>query len=1086
MKLNRIISSLLAVLLVVSCLPALAATSVVDPTVSCNHNWKTESNTATCTQGGTKVLRCTICGAVRRENAQARGHAYNAWEVTTEPGCEQEGVQTHKCSVCGRTETRPIAALGHDYSDEWVITKEATVAEPGIVSQICSRCGATRDEEYYIALGSAVLSWNGNDAEYAMTLTCNFALPPENMMKAQQPVMTVYLVRDDTEIIQPAAGEGRTAVPGGGVSQSWYFDSREEGTYHAEISLSFGGVTVSQDSNWLTLSKMLKYVPYDEPVSPMEDELNPGAEVEVELSADYQGEGPLRAGDSLEIEVIVRNVGVVPLVFLDSDGFEGIEGVELPETLEVGEAKLTSGIYTVTDEDVQLGYYYDPEDGYPVEEALDTSILVLEGAVDYIYFGLDQANEPKVWDAVDSDVLLISLDAGRNVMGDLVIGSEYEKRFYHVGETVGIHYTITNTGPETLTRLPEQDFSEGSQLPDILDPGQSYSWTEQHTIKEDDLEYGLSDGDADKPNDYPSCIYGVSAVYGTNGLQGGDDVDWAYAEHYDIIDVQLGDGPGVPDSGTESALTRPESQLEPDLALTVTKMTLEPFTFDDMGNTDNVKYTLTVTNTGNVPVTVSRVDVLLPSGPDTVDAGDVLLDLGKSMNLSYNTEFNDTEVESDGMLHILFKAQGYIPEGKVPSNQVEVLHTVYFEPQEIPLTSVEVVKKETSIRKGAGYRVNETVTYSISVTNTSEYTIPVLNVWDDLLGPNDLGAIFNLQPQETRVFDQDYYYTVTPADLPHHQVVNVARVTWIDPHTQQDMVAYSNRVEVPVLEDSDDTSSDGRKNCVLTLTGLGSGAAEYQLAFCDDHAKTLARAEANAQKDSADPAAALGAWQEIRDAWKADLKEMVDRLLERTKDQAAVVSGEYEKFCAWADTSEALLAAQYPDEPQKAAREAAELYMRETTMLCYLLHKAPETPRPDSRVGNEYKALAAGANTLCQHSVTNHDGILEILDTLCDEHRTVDDMIDSQLAANADAAAVFTRAQQLYQDTLNADTMARYLAADGKTRDLILTSRTALDELMKARQALLDWLYPDDPAAVAEVLNRDWREALVHICMDMP
>ena len=82
-------------------------------------------------------------------------------------------------------------------------------------------------------------------------------------------------------------------------------------------------------------------------------------------------------------------------------------------------------------------------------------------------------------------------------MGDLVIGSEYEKRFYHVGETVGIHYTITNIGPETLTRLPEQDFSEGSQLPDILDPGQSYSWTEQHTIKEDDLEYGLSDGDAD-------------------------------------------------------------------------------------------------------------------------------------------------------------------------------------------------------------------------------------------------------------------------------------------------------------------------------------------------------------------------------------------------------------------------------------------------------------------------------------------------------------------------------------------------------------------------------------------------------------
>ncbi len=61
--------------------------------------------------------------------------------------CTEPGTGVYVCSVCGEKETRTIAALGHDFGTEGVVTKEPTCTQPGERTYKCSRCDATQTEE---------------------------------------------------------------------------------------------------------------------------------------------------------------------------------------------------------------------------------------------------------------------------------------------------------------------------------------------------------------------------------------------------------------------------------------------------------------------------------------------------------------------------------------------------------------------------------------------------------------------------------------------------------------------------------------------------------------------------------------------------------------------------------------------------------------------------------------------------------------------------------------------------------------------------------------------------------------------------
>lgn len=72
-------------------------------------------------------------------------HVWNDGEVQKEATCTEEGSKLYTCIVCGDTKTEVIPAAGHNYSTEWTIDKEATTTEEGSKSHHCTVCGDKAD-----------------------------------------------------------------------------------------------------------------------------------------------------------------------------------------------------------------------------------------------------------------------------------------------------------------------------------------------------------------------------------------------------------------------------------------------------------------------------------------------------------------------------------------------------------------------------------------------------------------------------------------------------------------------------------------------------------------------------------------------------------------------------------------------------------------------------------------------------------------------------------------------------------------------------------------------------------------------------
>lgn len=109
-----------------------------------NHNWKEAegSNTATCTEAGTRTVYCPVCEMVKEEQSPPKGHALNSrWNHT-----KTEHYQ--KCSVCQETISESVGPHRYEYhagDDDWY----------------CTVCEAGHDWDYC-----------GNDALTIQSSTC--------------------------------------------------------------------------------------------------------------------------------------------------------------------------------------------------------------------------------------------------------------------------------------------------------------------------------------------------------------------------------------------------------------------------------------------------------------------------------------------------------------------------------------------------------------------------------------------------------------------------------------------------------------------------------------------------------------------------------------------------------------------------------------------------------------------------------------------------------------------------------------------------------------------------------------------------
>ncbi len=123
------------------------------------YDWKTTKK-ATCTEAGSQILTCTICGETTGSERiiEPLGHIMGEWEVTKEAEPGVPGEETRVCKDCGESETREYNVHEHEY--EWKVTQEPTCTEAGSQILTCKTCGETTGTEQTIEpLGHLMGEW---------------------------------------------------------------------------------------------------------------------------------------------------------------------------------------------------------------------------------------------------------------------------------------------------------------------------------------------------------------------------------------------------------------------------------------------------------------------------------------------------------------------------------------------------------------------------------------------------------------------------------------------------------------------------------------------------------------------------------------------------------------------------------------------------------------------------------------------------------------------------------------------------------------------------------------------------------------
>lgn len=107
---------------------------------TCSWDGGSVTQAATCNSEGTMTYTCNGCGATRTEGIPQTSH--NFVTQTTEPTCTEPGSSVEVCTICGASQpgSSSGSALGHDF-EKYYPFGESTCTMSAYWMMSCSRCG---------------------------------------------------------------------------------------------------------------------------------------------------------------------------------------------------------------------------------------------------------------------------------------------------------------------------------------------------------------------------------------------------------------------------------------------------------------------------------------------------------------------------------------------------------------------------------------------------------------------------------------------------------------------------------------------------------------------------------------------------------------------------------------------------------------------------------------------------------------------------------------------------------------------------------------------------------------------------------
>ncbi|HWV22638.1 MAG TPA: hypothetical protein VNZ58_00455 [Thermomicrobiales bacterium] len=320
---------------------------------------------------------------------------------------------------------------------------------------------------------------------------------------------------------------------------------------------------------------------------------------------------------------------------------------------------------------------------------------------------------------VDCVVAAISLD----------ISIVDEQPAYAAGETVFYTLIATNTGNTDLSDVAVTDDLVDDLVCDGngISSGKIITCTAHYTVTQQDIDGGGS-------------IVNAASVIGT-----------------------AADGTTQP-SDTAS--------IDANLVERAPKLSLghavDPAIVDVAGQ--EVTYTFTVTNSGNVTITDIAIDALqLTTAGRTITCGKTSLAPGNNTDCTATLAFDQDALDTGSPVEIVVTATGTAPGGgTVSSNSITASVTFAREP-EISLaarvthvTSAGVVRELADGETATGLETGDIVTYGITVTNTGNLTLHDAVIEDTMLGTLQCAGSLSPAPGDTITCSGTY--TLVAAD----------------------------------------------------------------------------------------------------------------------------------------------------------------------------------------------------------------------------------------------------------------------------------------------------------------------------------
>ena len=406
-----------------------------------------------------------------------------------------------------------------------------------------------------------------------------------------------------------------------------------------------------------------------------------------------------------------------------------------------------------------------------------------------------------------------------------------------------------------------------------------------------------------------------------------------------------------------------------------------------------------------------------------------------------------------------------------------------------PFDLPEVKITEASAPLNGAYELSENILFDIEIQNATGWMFTNVEEYNGLLAPPTYwhGTIPVIGAYNTMGYIVSH--TVTPADTAAGSVTDTAWIYAVDPANVMHVI-HAKDLTVKVKKDVSDTvpvppiaaEPHAGDHCVRSMAAHAEGLPVWEIAPCAEHGALLEDTYARIEAAGGDAEALTAALAESANLWYNAIDALYAEWIGTDPASEDVILADREAFYTDAVALMQAMTLARPVTDRTVIEALVELMADKCATLCYEIHTAPGARLDTARAG--LSELARDPEELCGVRYAYDGSVFTQTAHACEEHAGIAALAMKLLlsAGEEEREAVLGRIGLVWKAELDARCCALLEGAPASLTEAVRGVMRSFARLLEARGAALNALYPDDPAAVRELLSQQIMLRALRLC----